>query len=78
MPDATTACVICNMPSRMTPAFGDSLQFDCPGCGRFGASGSFIAQAEHLPIDARRRALQNAVLRAQYGALPVVTTYDVP
>ncbi|MGN6582592.1 MAG: hypothetical protein ACTHJV_02695 [Rhizobiaceae bacterium] len=78
MPGATIACVICNQPARAAPVFADFLHFDCTACGQFRASASFIEQAKDLPMDARRQALQNAVVRAQYGAMSVVTTYDVP
>jgi hypothetical protein len=78
MPVAKIACVICNKPARTVPGLGDCTHFDCTECGQFGASGSFVEAAKSLSIAARRQALQKAIVRGQYGALSIVTTYDVP
>jgi hypothetical protein len=79
MADATTPCAICKKPaSTKNTSFSDYKHFDCPECGEFRASGTFMAAVEKLPLTTRRQALQRAIVRANYGALPLVTTYDVP
>jgi hypothetical protein len=79
MAKAKIPCVICRKPAKLkTPTYGDYQHFDCPECGEFRASGSFLAVARGLSITTRRLALQGAIIRAEYGTAPIVTTYDVP
>lgn len=79
MAKAKAPCAICREPAKLkAPALGDYKHFDCPRCGEFRASGSFLAEAKGLSLATRRLVLLRALTRAEYGALPMVTTYDVP
>jgi hypothetical protein len=79
MARAKTSCVICRKPATAKkPAFEDTMHFDCRECGEFQVSGTFMSDARKLSATVRRQALQRAITRAQYGTLPMVTTYDVP
>lgn len=72
-------CPICrNGAKKGSAATGDYLAVDCTSCGRFQASESFRESAKAQSIAARRHALELARLRAPYGAMPHVTTYDIP
>jgi hypothetical protein len=72
-------CTVCRKPARARKSpFDSHHRFDCAVCGTFEVSEAFIAEARHQPIGARRNALQNAIARARYGQIPIVTTYDLP
>lgn len=79
MAKAKMPCAICRKPAKLkAPTYGDCRHFDCPECGEFRASESFLAEAGGLSIATRRQALQKAITRAEYGAVPIATTYDLP
>jgi hypothetical protein len=79
MAKAKIPCAICRKPARLkTLTYGDYQHFDCPECGEYRASGSFLAGARGLSFTTRRQALQRATIRAEYGTVPIVTTYDLP
>ena len=78
MTNSTSPCVICEMGARMEPTTGDSVEINCPECGKFQASGIYRSMAPSHTIEVRRQSLERARARARYGLLPRITTYDLP
>lgn len=75
----STACPICAKPAKQNKAaVGDYMEVDCRHCGRFQISRIFQHAVSDSHETERRQALEHARLRARYGALPIITTYDLP
>jgi hypothetical protein len=79
MARTATNCPICRKPARRARAVtGDYIEITCGDCGQFQASETFRQTASRHPVATRRHALEKAKMRAGYGALPALTTYDLP
>lgn len=72
------SCPICEKRARQMRAYDGYIDISCSGCGHFQISETFLQLVARHPLDARQRALEGAVTRARYGALPVLTSYDLP
>lgn len=71
-------CPVCNGKAMHLPNHGDYVELDCSSCGHFRVSGSALASVPNLATTEGRRSLDRARLRAHYGSLPLITTYDLP
>lgn len=79
MAKSSAACPICRKPAKHTTASaGDNTEIDCRDCGHFQVSGSFQETVSRQSIVVRRQSLDRARIRARYGSLPIITTYDLP
>lgn len=79
MAKSATICPICRKPARRAKTIaGNYLEVVCNECGQFQASETFRQAASGYPVAVRRQALENARMRGAYGALPAITTYDLP
>ena len=75
-------CPVCEstLGSGDVPAFGESLAFDCPNCGRFRLTRSSLAErpAAWARSQRTRSVLSHAIRRRQQGdAYIPLTSYDV-
>jgi len=72
-------CPICKTRAKQTKATtGDYVDINCTDCGDFQISRTFQQVVSNHPKTVRRRSLERARMRARYGSLPLVTTYDLP
>lgn len=79
MAKSTAPCLVCNTSAKHTPVtLGDFVEIDCPACGQYQASNTYREIASRLSKEIRRRSLERARMRARYGLLPQITTYDLP
>lgn len=79
MAKAQTECPICKRPATQTnSATGDYLDISCADCGEFQVSPTFRTLVSDLPVATRQQSLLRARIRARYGSLPLVTSYDLP
>jgi len=79
MAKPASACPICRKPAlRLKPAAADILQVTCRDCGQYLVSETFRQAVGKQSTAVRRNALEKARMRAGYGALPSITTYDLP
>lgn len=71
-------CPICTKAAKHAKhTVGDFSEIACKECGHFRVSTTLLQAIRQYGIAAKRAALRSAQLRAPYGALPLVTTYDV-
>lgn len=79
MNKAQTNCPICDETAKQANAkAGDYLDISCLECGEFQISRTFQQVAKDYPVSVRRQSLERAKIRARYGLLPIVTSYDLP
>ena len=79
MAESSANCPICNKKAKQAAASaGDYTKIDCANCGRFQISRTVQAVIPNHPATVRRQSLERARIRARYGSLPMVTTYDLP
>lgn len=77
MAKSVGSCPICKKPAKRSIKFADSEGFSCKDCGKFRISRTLLETLHQYGISARRAALLSAVMRANYGSVPLVTTYDI-
>lgn len=79
MVKSSSACLICNAPAKHASVrAGDSIEIHCSDCGPYQASNTFREIAARHSKDVRRQSLERARMRARYGLMPMITTYDLP
>lgn len=78
MTKVSAPCVVCGANAKTKPTTGDYIEINCPDCGEFQASWTYQTVALALPHEVRRRSLESARIRARYGMLPMITSYDLP
>lgn len=72
-------CPICKKAARHSAVTnGDYSEVACTDCGNFQMSGTLQQIFATYPMAIRRQSLGRAQLRAPYGSLPLLTTYDLP
>ena len=72
-------CPVCEKPAAWAESStGDFAEVDCLDCGHFRISGTLQQVLADYPTTERREALERARLRARYGSVPVITTYNLP
>lgn len=71
-------CPVCKGNAKHLPVSGDYLELACAGCGHYRLSGTAKELLPKLSTVEKRRSLERAKLRAPYGSLPLVTSYDLP
>ncbi|TKT75052.1 hypothetical protein [Aquamicrobium sp. LC103] len=79
MAKVAVACPICKGKAKHPkPASGHYLEIDCASCGHFQISDSVRQVVSKLSATVRRQSHERARLRAPYGSLPIITSYDLP
>ncbi len=79
MAKSSEQCPVCSKPAKLKAgATEDHIEIDCRQCGTFGVSASFLQPFRDIPEFAKRLSLEHAQNRARYGAIPIITNYDVP
>jgi len=79
MTRSSSNCPVCNRKAkRNTATGGDYAAIICDQCGHFQISGTLQHIFPSYPMSVRRLALDHAQLRSRYGAVPLITTYDLP
>jgi hypothetical protein len=79
MTKSMAACPICKKPAKQAKVnVGDYTEVRCTPCGQFQISGTLQKVISSYPVVARRQSLERGRLRARYGSVPLITTYDLP
>jgi len=79
MGKSAESCPICERKARWAAAaVGDFMEIECSECGHFQVSKTFLQLVPDQPAAVRQQSLERARVRARYGSLPLVTTYDLP
>ncbi|BCH23528.1 hypothetical protein MesoLjLb_33130 [Mesorhizobium sp. L-8-3] len=72
-------CPVCKQPAQQSAVRnGDYGEVTCSDCGQFRLSRTLQQLFAQHPMAVRRQSLARARLRAPYGSVPLVTTYDLP
>jgi hypothetical protein len=73
------SCPVCHRKAKLSASTaGDYSEITCSDCGHFQISATLKQIFASYPMSIRRLALARAQLRARYGVLPLITTYDLP